>query len=524
MKAELDRFDPRLRALETRESQLWWLAVFVIVLLGCAVSAVDWTSTLGIGSNHPLSITLNTKFMRIGLVLAVLATSSYFRDTARRLRRANTKLIAELRERTEELQRKNSEIERLKDLSDRLISLTDLRKALDLALDMALEVIGADTASIMLLDRDSNCLKVAAARGLSEEVVKNTTVKLGDALSGMVAETGEALILNSDDLEQQLKGRAHRVQDLVSALIVPIRVDLEIRGVINVSKKRGGALFTDDDLRVLSTLANQSALVLRKIELWDNLQEQVVQLEKALSELKQTQSELVQSEKLASIGQLAGGMAHEINNPLQVIRGRIELLFNRIGVDPASARDLETVLKHVDRIADIVSGLLRFARRRPEGESQAFSVDDAIRETLAVLGNHLKVGNIKLVTRLRSPRPCVLGSSVKMQQVFTNIILNAQQAMEGVGGELSIQTSESHGCVSVSISDTGPGIGEEHLPHVFEPFFTTKPEGRGTGLGLSVTYGIVQSHGGQIEVKSREGEGTTFIITLPIRTDLEMAA
>lgn len=510
--------------LERRESQLWWLAVIIIVLLACALSAMDWVSALSLRSTHPLSIALNTKFMRIALILSVLTISAYFRESVRRLRRTNKQLIDDLLDRTHQLQRKNDETRKLKDLSEELIALTDIPNALNLALDIAVEVIGADSASIMLRESGSDILKVVAARGLSAEVVRHTEVKLGDALSGMVAATGQAVILNSDDLDGNLKFRATKLSELVSSLIVPIRVESEVRGVINVSKQRGGKCFTEDDLSVLSTLANQSALVLQKIELWEDLQEQVVKLENALIELRQTQAELVQSEKLASIGQLAGGIAHEINNPLQVILGRVELLLQQTPTDSPQANHMRSMLEHTERIAAIVSSLLRYARRQPEEENDQVTLDDAVRDAARLLENQLNLDNVQLIMDLSSPNAIVTGSRVKIQQVFMNLLINAHQATRSTGGQLRVASTLESGQVIVTVSDTGAGIPEDHLSRIFEPFFTTKTEGEGTGLGLFVTYGIVESHGGRIEVESQVGRGTTFTVTFPLGKALPKAA
>ena len=524
MKTTTETPDPKLRALEQRDSQMWWLAVLIIVLLACALSAIDWSSALQVGGDHPLAVALNTKVMRVALILSVLAISAYFRDSARRLRRTNNTLIADLLERARELQRRNAEVSKLRDLSEELISLTDLPRALDLALDIAVEVIEADTASIMLREDGTDVLRVVAARGLPEEVVREARVRLGDGLSGLVAESGEAVILNSDELGGEFRTRAQRTSELVSAIIVPIRVDSEVRGVINISKRRGGTCLSEDDLRVLSTLANQAALVLRKIELWEDLQEQVAKLEGALAELRQAQAELVQSAKLATIGEFAGGIAHEINNPLQVIQGRVELLLETFPEDSTEARHLSTVLQHVERISSIVSGLLRFARRQSEDEQELVVVDEAVRDAISLLGNQLNVSNVKLVMDLGCPGRVVNGSQVQIQQVFMNLVLNASQAMGQTGGELRISSAANADEITVTVSDTGPGIPPEHLPHIFEPFFTTKPEGQGTGLGLSVTYGIVELHGGRIEVDSEPGRGATFRVILPGSEALSQAA
>jgi signal transduction histidine kinase len=275
---------------------------------------------------------------------------------------------------------------------------------------------------------------------------------------------------------------------------------------------------------MVGTLANQAALALRKIELWEDLQEQVRRLEQALIELKQTQAELIQTEKLASIGQLAGGIAHEINNPLQVILGRVELLLETVSPDSKDAKHLRTVLEHVERIATIVSSLLRFSRRERGENREAVVVDEIVTDAIRLLGNQMNVDNIKLTVDLNCPDATVVASRVQLEQVFMNLILNAYQAMQGTGGELRIGSSTQSGEIVLTVGDTGPGIPEEHLPHIFEPFFTTKPEGQGTGLGLSVIYGIVESHDGRISVQTEVGRGTTFTVTLPLAQSAAKAA
>lgn len=172
---------------------------------------------------------------------------------------------------------------------------------------MATELIGADTASIMLREKDSDSLRILVSRGLPSRVVQETEIQVGDGLAGLVAEDGKALILNTDELTGEIAKRAVRGDKIVSSIIVPIQLDGEVRGVVNVAKRRGGACFSEEDLSVLSTLANQASLVIQKIELLENLKEQVEILEATVQELQRAQAELMQSEKLASIGLLAGG-------------------------------------------------------------------------------------------------------------------------------------------------------------------------------------------------------------------------
>lgn len=509
------------KAIEIRESQLWWLAFLVIILLAFALSVTDaMNRPTAWWSSSQLGFVLNTRWVRIGLILTCLLICAYFRDSARRLRWENLKLIADLAGYGNLLEKKHLEISRQKELSDKLIELVDLKTALDLVLGMAAELAAADTASIMLREKNSDSLRILVSRGLPSRIVQNTEVQVGDGRAGRVAEDGKALILNTDDLTGEMAKRAVRGDKIVSSIIVPIQLNGEIRGVVNVARRQGGACFSEEDLSVLSTLANQASLVIQKIELLENLKEQVQILEATVRELKQAQAELMQSEKLASIGLLAGGVAHEINNPLQVIMGRTELLLTGQH-DDVTGQNLKCILGNTNRITGIVSNLLSFSRQSTESQLQEINVNALLEKTLALIEHQMVTDNIVINRDLQALDP-ILGNPGQLQQVFTNLILNAYQAMldaPHTGCELTIKTSLQSGMVEVDIKDTGPGISKKHLCHLFEPFFTTKPEGKGTGLGLSIAYGIIQSHGGNIRVQSVEGRGTCFSVSLPVKQD-----
>lgn len=512
--------DNNSRSLETRESQLWWLAVLVIILLAFALfitDAVNRSSAWWFSSQ--LGFALNTRWVRMGLILASLLICAYFRDSSRRLRHENTKLIADLEGYANLLEKKNSEISRLKDLSDRLIELADLKIALDLILEMAVELIGADTASIMLREKEGDAFRILVSRGLPSQIVQETEVHLGDGLAGRVATDGKALILNTDELTGEMAKLAVKGDKIVSSIIVPIQLDGVARGVVNVAKRRGGDCFVEEDLSVLSTLANQASLVIQKIELLEDLKKQVIILEATVQELQQAQAELMQSEKMASIGLLAGGVAHEINNPLQVIMGRTEMLLAG-QLDNPTEQTLGCVLENTTRITDIVANLLSFSRQSSGAEHQEINLNKLLNKTLALIEGQMVTDNIVINRDLQEDICPITGNPGQLQQVFTNLIINAYQAMaDQGGGELTIKSSLQENMVEVDILDTGPGIAKEHLDHLFEPFFTTKPEGKGTGLGLSIVYGIVQSHGGSIRVQSIEGRGTCFSVSLPIKQD-----
>jgi len=230
----------------------------------------------------------------------------------------------------------------------------------------------------------------------------------------------------------------------------------------------------------------------------------------------QLQQQLLTSEKLASIGLLSAGVAHEINTPLTGISSYIQMLQKRL-TDTHYAQILEKVEAQTDRVARIIKNLLAFARSPSEASFQRVDLKSSLEEILSLIDYKLKTMNIRLVLEL-APVPPIYAQGERLQQVFINIILNALDAMPG-GGELRIALSAEDGTEVVRISDTGTGIRPEHRSRIFDPFFTTKGVGKGTGLGLSISYAIVKEHDGRIDVQSEVGRGSTFIITLPIGRD-----
>lgn len=487
-----------------------------MVLLALAVCVVDVAnSTDGWSFSQQLHVAVNTQVVRISLVLAILMICAYFRDSARRLRCENNGLIRSLETYSEQLQKKNCELSRLKELSDELIRLTDRKGALNLVLAMVVEVVGADTASIMLREGDEEALAIVASHGFSEEMAANTRVRFGEGIAGKVAKYGKPLMLNSAELPGVPTGHALRCDATTSSVVVPIELHEQVRGVISVEKRN--SCFTAEDMGVVSTLANQTSLVLQKITLLDSLRYQVELLEATVEKLRRTRAELMQSEKLASIGELAAGVAHEISNPLQVILGRTELLLAQETAE-SKLRDLNAILEHTRRISSLVRNLLSFSRPSSDTELRETNVNAVADKTLDFLETQLATRDIAVVRDLQDGLEPVLANAGQLQQVFTNMILNAYQAMAGqVGGTLAVRSWSEPGMILIEFTDTGPGILQEHLDRLFEPFFTTKPEGEGTGLGLAIVYGIIQSHGGSIQVRNNPDRGACFTVSLPAK-------
>ena len=225
---------------------------------------------------------------------------------------------------------------------------------------------------------------------------------------------------------------------------------------------------------------------------------------------------LLQSEKMASVGQLVSGVAHELNNPLTGVMGFAQLLLTR-DLDERSHREVETIYGEAERASKIVQNLLSFARRR-KAHNEMTSLNTLVERVLELRSYDLSVRNIQLELALDAKLPATMADPDQMQQVFFNIITNAEQAMlSGRGdGKLTVRSSASRGHVRVSFADDGPGLSKETLRRIFDPFFTTKQAGEGTGLGLTIAYGIIEEHHGRIEVDSRPGHGATFTVELPI--------
>ena len=233
-----------------------------------------------------------------------------------------------------------------------------------------------------------------------------------------------------------------------------------------------------------------------------------------ITERSELEARLVQADKLSSIGMLAAGVAHEVNTPLAVISTYAQMLARQVSEDDQKTRLLEKIAKQTFRASEIVNSLLNFSRTS-KSDHDDVDLNRVISDTISLVGHQLEKAGVRTQLDLASGLPAVKGNANKLQQVFLNLVLNARDAMEG-GGKLAVRSWADGDTVRVDVSDTGQGIAPEHLARIYDPFFTTKQGRKGTGLGLSVTYGIVQEHGGSIEVESQPGAGTLFHLEFPL--------
>jgi len=293
-------------------------------------------------------------------------------------------------------------------------------------------------------------------------------------------------------------------------IVVPLILRNEGIGVYLVHTSKKQMEFTNQILLLLSILANQTAVAVENSRNYNALL-------KTTEELKLTQAQMIQAAKLAAVGELAGGIAHEINNPLQILLGHIQLI--QLGRD--LPKRIEIVKEQVEKISQIVRRLLNFSRKVPEDfKLEPVNINFAIQEMITFMSYQFKYNDIELTLKLDSALPLVYGNKIYLQQVFLNLMINAKDAMPE-GGKLVIETKLENGNVIIKFSDTGVGIPDDIKDKIFEPFFTTKGA-KGTGLGLSISRWIVRKHNGEIKVESQQDKGSTFIIILPLNPEQQI--
>ncbi len=260
--------------------------------------------------------------------------------------------------------------------------------------------------------------------------------------------------------------------------------------------------------------------------LFDVLVRDVSERKKLDDETREIYHQLLQAEKMAALGQTISGVAHELNNPLATILSWSERLTQKTTIEPAVRRGLEIILSEAERSARIVRNLLTFARKRQTTRAMV-DVNQVVRETLALRAYEQRVTNISVIDALATGLPLVFADGYQLQQVLLNLIINAEQAMLSTNGRgvLVVRTwhDSDEDLVILEINDDGPGVPDEVQPKVFDPFFTTKEVGKGTGLGLTVAYAIVQEHGGRIRLESRPAGGASFFVELPVNGVWETA-
>ncbi len=388
----------------------------------------------------------------------------------------------------------------------------DVDEVLRTAVEALTHVTGHEIASLHLIGADGTTLELRGERGMSDRLRRvNEMLPVGQGLIGKVAVTGRTVRLDNVAAEPDLFAPAKSVvrEDAIRGFVcVPIRSRGRILGTLSLGR-RTRERFSDLDVALLEATADQIGIALDNARLYSEVQRQ-------LDELRRTQAQLIRAEKLSAVGELASGVAHEINNPLTTILGQAHLLLGDRQLADAARERLTIIAEETARAARIVQNLLTFARHYTP-ERRPCSLSDQVRRVLQLKAYQLEHDGVQVETDF-APCPPVYADENQIQQVLLNLVQNAHQAMVRHPGPrvLTVRVLPADGVARIEVLDTGPGIPPEHLPRIFDPFFTTKPPGEGSGLGLSVSYGIISEHAGRLWGENRPGGGAAFIIELPL--------
>jgi len=429
------------------------------------------------------------------------------------LARAQSKMRA--RQLEDRLQRRSEELEALVRIGAELNQRLGLEDLTELILDIATQEFDATYAELVLFDPQGHPILVRDNRhGMLDPDTVLALLENPHSLLATVYRTGEPLLVpGPGDGPGALLAHLERY-GLSSAMAAPLKHHGALLGTLSVGLHSGRSL-SGSDLRMLRLIGEQAALAVRNAQLYAELQNYAQTLEDKVQqrsrELQAAQAELIRTEKLAALGRMAAGIAHEVNNPLQPILNCLEVAIEDSDAGRLVDSEILRVAENeVQRIKSIVSRLLDFAR---PGNSEHTLVDvhELVNEVLILTAKQLERAHVSVYTDL-SDAPPVSGNSTQLKQVLLNLVLNAMEAMPD-GGDLGVSVYGEGGGTVIAVRDTGVGMDEETVAHIFDPFYSTKDEG--TGLGLAVTYGIVEGHGGTIQVESHPGQGTCFTLWLP---------
>jgi two-component system NtrC family sensor kinase len=392
--------------------------------------------------------------------------------------------------------------------------------------NMACKVVGAGYGALGVLDGKGGLSQFITA-GIDEKT-KSTIgpLPVGKGILGVLVREAKPLRLKDLTMDPRAHGLPPNHPPMKSFLGVPIVSKGKVFGNLYLTEKRGAEEFSQDDEDIAKTLAAQAAIAIENASLYE-------ELHRSYQELKRSQALLLRQEKLASLGRLAAGLAHELNNPLNHIAGFVEALQRRAGAETLLARKefedfprfLGMIQGQVDRAASIIRRLLDFARQR-EPSFELIDLDRLISESVSFVERQAAVANKRIVVRPLSEPVQLRADAQMLQQLLLNLLTNALDAIEG-DGEVRIAADviaaerAARGrreIVEVAVADNGHGIAPENLSKVFDPFFTTKEVGKGTGLGLPICQSIVEQHGGTIEIKSEGfGKGALVTVKLPVQ-------
>ncbi len=515
----------RYNVLQHTDALLFVLLALVVSVLGFVIfrRMVDQVARLAQGLQAPAASRASagsvdvkaTAVPGLGRVAEIGQVADAFHNMLEDLRTATQRL--------EDLVFKLGTLNEMVELAARIPKIQDL---LGLVLQTTMRAVRATVGSIMILDRDRRMLKLAASRGIPEDVAASAEVKVGDGIAGKVVEMGEPVLVDDIESDPRFKQPNAPQYGNGSFICMPIRVGDRVIGVINMAKRKElGASSTSRpqpfgaiDLQFLNALMTYIGYAVDNARLLDEAQQSAQQLQGVVDDLKATQAQLVRGETLRAMGQLSSGMAHHLNNLFAVVLGRTELMLSK--VDEAGVRrSLDIIQRTAQDGAEVVRRVQRFSRVQPVSEPVAVDLNQLTEEVVELTKPRwhdeslLRGAKIEVGVETGAI-PAAAGEPAPLREVLMNLLLNATDAMPQ-GGRITFKTWTANDRVHCAVSDTGIGMSDEVRRRAPEPFFTTKGP-KSTGLGLSVAYGTIQRHGGTLAIDSAEGRGTTVTISLPL--------
>lgn len=395
------------------------------------------------------------------------------------------------------------------------------KELLELSLRQTMELFGAGRGSIFLLDKNDKDLQLAIALGMPVEEQARIVKRMGEGIVGHVAK--RKLPIFVDDIENDARFhdfKARKSYRSPSFICAPLMLKDKLVGVVNIADKESGLRFDKNEMQLLDFLSSQIALNYRRIQLYQKFKSIVKETQSLKDRLGQSNEEaqnlkkqIIIHERLATIGKLAGGIAHEFNNPLDGIMRYTNLCLEHIKDDEVLRGYLLEIKHGLNRMANIVKNLLASSRNEfPTGENVDFA--QALERSLAGIQTDMEHKNITVEKEIQEDIPAIY--DLGLERVLTNLLRNAADAIKSKG-TITIEARCQNECLHIKIHDTGEGIPPEETQKIFEPFYTTKSMDKGCGLGLTIVSEIIKSYNGRIHVESDSGKGTTFFINLPIK-------
>jgi signal transduction histidine kinase len=410
--------------------------------------------------------------------------------------------VEQLLSANKELKKKIFDLYTIFEITRQMASILEMDTLLENILKTCISQLDLKGALIVTKENSkADFLDFCKFAGMNQDAEKMKFKILGDLVKSLQSKNRPVFL---DELQKELPHNLElaKTKKWGSQLVVPLFSRNEMVGMLFLLPKNSLLPFSEADLEFLTILSNQIATSLENAILYQTQ--------------KKTAQMLLQSEKLAALGQLSAGIAHEINNPLGIIKNYLLLLSQKVS-SPKGKKELKVIQEETERIARIVRKLLDFYKPGMEKQTPT-DIKKIVEETLSLVSSELKNGNIKTIKDFEEGIPSLFAYPDQLKQVFLNLLMNSKDSMPK-GGEISISLAKKKDKIEINFADNGPGIPEEILSRIFEPFFTTKANQQGTGLGLWICYSIIDNHKGTIKATNLKGKGACFTIDLPIASE-----